>query len=235
MFANFLELGFCWEKISVTLYDEFEKRYIQRWTVRCKYDVRFGFKTSYHALLFSGKMNEYLRLRYGLKPHMCRMWLGLRTIRVNAWKTDLRMFKFLIFSSLCVICSGEVALPRLLQVSLNSDLIINKKLIFVHFIFHYDAVAQETMVLLKALNPRDLVLFHKYGCSTPQVICGWAAKESNLEKLGGGVIKALLQSIKKPLKVPALPNTEVKLIWFGAQGLLLFLKTVIDFLRRDKF
>ena len=124
-----------------------------------------------------------------------------------------------IFPSFRAIFAGEVALPRLLQVSLNSDLTINKKLIIVEFIFHYDAVSQETMVLLKALNPRDLELFHKYGCSTPETICGWAAKETNLERLGGGVIKDLLHCIQKPLQVPALPNTQVKLKWFGSQGL----------------
>ena len=82
--------------------------------------------------------------------------------------------------------------------------------------FHYDAVGHETMVLLKALNPRDLILFHSYGCSTPQVICGWAAKESNLERLGGDVIGEILRAIEEPLEVPALPNTKVKLRWFGA-------------------
>ena len=41
------------------------------------------------ALQFSGKMLDYLRLRYGLKPSTCEMIYGKDTIRVNAWKGDL--------------------------------------------------------------------------------------------------------------------------------------------------
>ena len=85
------DFGLKWTDASASLKDLFEDKYVKRWTSNCKFDVRFGFKSPYLALQFSGKMLENLRLRWSLKPSNCMLRLGKKTIRVNSWKTDLRM------------------------------------------------------------------------------------------------------------------------------------------------
>ena len=116
--------------------------------------------------------------------------------------------------------SEEIAFPILLQTSLNINLKLHQKLVKIDLVFHYDAVNCETMVQFKAINPRGITFFHQYGCSTPVVICGWAHKENNLEKLGIGVIEDILKAIQKPYRIPQLPNTLIKLNWEFATGLL---------------
>ena len=80
-----------WSDASASLKDLFENKYVNKWTSHCKFDVRFGFKSPYLALQFSGKILEHLRVRWSLRPSQCMCRLGKKTIRVNSWKTDMSM------------------------------------------------------------------------------------------------------------------------------------------------
>ena len=108
----------------------------------------------------------------------------------------------------------------MLQISLNSDLIINKKLIKIDIVFHFDAVGHETMVQFKGLAPRGVRLFERYGCTQAVVVCGWAGKENNFNKLGGDVLEKVLEAIAEPFRIPQLPNTLFLLKWKYVTGIL---------------
>ena len=108
----------------------------------------------------------------------------------------------------------------MLQISLNSDLIMNKKLIKIDVIFHFDAVSHETFVQFKGLSPRGMRLFESYGCTQAVVVCGWAGKENNFNKLGGDVLEKILEAIQEPFRIPQLPNTLFLLRWKYMTGIL---------------
>lgn len=85
----FLEWGLKWTDVNVCLYDCFSNKYVKKWTCKCRFDVKFGFKTPFQALHFGGKIKDYLRIFYDLEPWQCRVIVGRATIRVNSWKSDL--------------------------------------------------------------------------------------------------------------------------------------------------
>lgn len=89
----FLEWGLKWIDINVCLYDCFSNKYVKKWTCQCRFDVKFGFKTPFQALIFGGKIKDYLRIFYDLEPWQCRVIVGRATIRVNSWKSDLGVAK----------------------------------------------------------------------------------------------------------------------------------------------
>ena len=211
---------------SCSLYDKIRKEYVHRWSSRkCRFDILFGFETPYESLEFSGKIRNYILKEYFMKPSTCTTFYGKRTLRANSWKSDFRVY-FLVFTFFCIwfLCvfgmKGECAFPRMLQISLNSDLIMNKKLIEIDIIFHFDAVGHETMVQFKGLSPRGVELFHSYGCTTPVVVCGWAGKENNFNKLGGDVLENILKAIEDPIRIPQYPNTLFLLRWRYMTGIL---------------
>ena len=184
------------------------------------------------ALQFSGKINDFLRCRYDLAPSKCQMYVGNKTIRVNAWKTDMSMLFLLSHDRICdsILHTGEIAFPRLLQCSLNENLILNQKLVEIDILFHFDAAGPETFVQFKAISPRGIRFFHIYGCSSPVVLCGWAHKESNLMRLGPTVLGDILAAIEEPYRIPQLPNTLIKLNWVFMTGILITKKNWVHFL-----
>ena len=88
------DFGIKWSDASASLKDLFDDKYVDKWTSHCKFDVKFGFKSPYLALQFSGKILENLRLRWSLTPSRCMCRLGKKTIRVNSWKTDMSVCAF---------------------------------------------------------------------------------------------------------------------------------------------
>ena len=88
----FAVLGFLWQEADCSLFDGTQKAYVKKWNgSKCRFDAVFAFKSPYQALQWSGKMLDYLRLRFSIRPSKCEMTYAKDTIRVNAWKSDLRM------------------------------------------------------------------------------------------------------------------------------------------------
>ena len=108
-----LGTGIQWKEASASLYDSFQKKYVKTWGSNCKYDVRFGFESPYLAMQFSGKINDYLRCRYDLSPRKCQMYVGNKTIRVNAWKTDMSMFFLSQDRNLCHLAHRRNCIPTI--------------------------------------------------------------------------------------------------------------------------
>ena len=76
-------------------------------------------------------------LFFHISSRKCLIYLGKSTLCVLAWKLTF----------------ADVVIPRLLQASLNRDTYVAPGHYNLKVILHWDAVGQETMISLKALNP----------------------------------------------------------------------------------